>query len=133
MTSRRCLGGMVVHEPISENLDRAVEHSLLGDVEDRRQRLSVANHKPEQIAVVTRAFRRNPDVIAEVLFRADGICESCRRPAPFKRIDGRPYLEVHHHRPLADGGDDTVENAIALCPNCHRERHHGANFATRRD
>ncbi len=22
-----------------------------------------------------------------------------------------------------DGGDDTVENALGLCPNCHRELH----------
>ena len=26
---------------------------------------------------------------------------------------------------LADGGADTVENAIAVCPNCHRELHYG--------
>ncbi|MEY8786001.1 HNH endonuclease [Citrobacter freundii] len=23
-------------------------------------------------------------------------------------------------------GEDSVENAIALCPNCHREAHYGA-------
>jgi len=34
-------------------------------------------------------------------------------------------LEVHHKVPLAEGGDDTVENAIALCPNCHRHAHYG--------
>ena len=25
---------------------------------------------------------------------------------------------------LADGGPDTVENAVALCPNCHRRLHY---------
>jgi 5-methylcytosine-specific restriction protein A len=34
-------------------------------------------------------------------------------------------LEVHHKIRLADGGFDTVENAIAVCPNCHRQCHHG--------
>lgn len=57
---------------------------------------------------------------------AKGICERCRKPAPFIRDnDNSPYLEVHHKIPLADGGDDTVENAIALCPNCHRQAHYG--------
>nr|WP_275041241.1 HNH endonuclease signature motif containing protein [Halomonas meridiana] len=46
--------------------------------------------------------------------------------APFNRkSDGSPYLEVHHRKPLAEGGDDTVANAIALCPNCHRAAHYG--------
>ena len=39
--------------------------------------------------------------------------------------DGTPYLEVHHKIPLAKDGEDTIENAEALCPNCHREKHFG--------
>lgn len=48
-------------------------------------------------------------------------------PAPFKRESGSPFLEAHHVRRLADGGEDTIENAVALCPNCHRELHYGSN------
>lgn len=70
-------------------------------------------------------FVRNPHVVAEVLRRANGTCERCRSEAPFDRADGTPYLEVHHIVRLADDGDDSVENAIALCPNCHRELHYG--------
>ncbi|WP_416274545.1 HNH endonuclease, partial [Lamprobacter sp.] len=25
----------------------------------------------------------------------------------------------------AEHGADTTENVVALCPNCHRKRHHG--------
>jgi 5-methylcytosine-specific restriction enzyme A len=39
--------------------------------------------------------------------------------------DGTPFLEVHHLRTLADGGSDRVSNAVALCPNCHRQMHYG--------
>ncbi len=39
--------------------------------------------------------------------------------------DKTPYLEVHHRIPLAKKGEDTVANAIALCPNCHRKSHYG--------
>lgn len=78
------------------------------------------------VVMPTRVFDRNPDVIAEVLHQARGICGGCGKPAPFQRKStGRPYLEVHHVLPLAQGGHDTVANAIALCPNCHREQHYG--------
>ncbi|WP_244103918.1 HNH endonuclease [Burkholderia ambifaria] len=65
---------------------------------------------------------------------------NCKEPAPFlRKKDHTPYLDVHHKQRLADDGDDTIENAIALCPNCHRDlrilhqamRHHVlAQFAT---
>lgn len=69
-------------------------------------------------------FVREPEVIAWVLLRANGRCEACGEPAPFFRTDGTPFLEVHHLRPLAEGGPDTVSNALAACPNCHRRLHH---------
>jgi 5-methylcytosine-specific restriction endonuclease McrA len=39
--------------------------------------------------------------------------------------DGAYYLEVHHIIPLSENGEDSVDNAIALCPNCHRQEHYG--------
>lgn len=92
----------------------------------RLELLKCAVKRPIELNVKKRVFLRNPIVIAEVLFRANGRCEHCGKPAPFlKRIDHTPYLEVHHIVRLADGGNDTVENAVALCPNCHRMAHHG--------
>ncbi len=69
-------------------------------------------------------FVRDPAVIAWVLNEAAGYCEICGRAAPFSRADGQPYLEVHHVRPLGEGGPDTIDNAAACCPNCHRQLHH---------
>jgi len=92
----------------------------------RMKRLEEAPRLPERMQVISTAFLRNPDVIAEVLHRANGICGKCGNPAPFTRkSDGSPYLEVHHWIPLSEGGEDTVGNAVALCPNCHREAHFG--------
>jgi len=94
--------------------------------DQRRRRLALAPKFPKQYNVTTTVFDRNPDVIAEVLERAAGVCESCKAAAPFRRAGtGEPYLEVHHRVPLAAGGPDTVENAEALCPNCHRQKHYG--------
>lgn len=55
--------------------------------------------------------------------RAHGICQLCGQPAPFNRINGEPFLETHHVIWLADGGDDSIENTVALCPNCHKKMH----------
>jgi len=113
-------------EDISESFRKEVLNSSRSSSEDRRKRLKRAKEKPKQRTVTTTVYDRNPDVVAEVLYRAKGKCESCLNFAPFKRkSDGSPYLEVHHKKPLAKGGGDIVENAIALCPNCHREAHYG--------
>jgi 5-methylcytosine-specific restriction enzyme A len=70
---------------------------------------------------------RSEAVRQYVLARANGICESCDRPAPFSTIAGAVYLEPHHIRRLTDGGPDDPRFMGAVCPNCHREIHHGAN------
>jgi len=78
---------------------------------------------PERITSSTSSFLRDPLVKAWVLKNAKGTCEGCNRSAPFELIDGSPFLEVHHVRPLAEGGSDQISNAVALCPNCHRRCH----------
>lgn len=115
---------------VQDDVDRAFQLELAGSLQlsatDRKERLKNAPKLPQPIQVLSHAFRRNPDVVAEVLVRANGICERCKSVAPFTRAsDGTPYLEVHHRITLAAGGEDTVENAIALCPNCHRYLHLG--------
>lgn len=106
--------------------EKAVLKSLKDSSETRQKRLQNAVKKPSILEVTTTVFQRNPDVVAEVLARANGICEECKQPAPFlRKKDNSPYLEVHHRTPLALDGDDTVDNALALCPNCHRKMHFG--------
>lgn len=82
--------------------------------------------KPERnTAKTTTAYHRDPEVKAWVLQEAKGFCELCGAQAPFLTGKGNPYLEVHHVKGLADGGPDTTENTVALCPNCHRKVHYG--------
>jgi 5-methylcytosine-specific restriction endonuclease McrA len=59
-----------------------------------------------------------------VLNQARGICEFCGVKAPFMTDENESYLEVHHVRFLSCGGSDTVSNAVAVCPNCHRAFHY---------
>lgn len=98
--------------------------------EERLDILKNVNPKPTKTTVSQTVFIRNQVVVAAVLHRANGKCEKCKCDAPFLRdTDNTPYLEVHHIVTLAEGGDDTIENAIALCPNCHRQAHHGKKNA----
>lgn len=92
----------------------------------RLARLKFAAKIPTKVTTVSTAYSRNPDVVAEVIYRAAGTCVGCEQAAPFQRNkDGSPYLEVHHKIHLAENGEDTVENSLALCPNCHRREHFG--------
>lgn len=116
----------ITDEEYNSTFEKKVEQSKEKSDAERKHRLESASKKPEVIQVITTNYKRNPDVVVEVLKRAEGICEDCGNPAPFLRAsNGSPYLEVHHVLPLAKGGDDTVENAVALCPNCHRKAHFG--------
>jgi hypothetical protein len=88
----------------------------------------VGQSKPRSFTGGARtAYERHPDVKAWVLQEARGHCELCSSAASFMRSDGTPYLEHHHVRQLSEGGPDTVENSVALCANCHRRLHHGAD------
>jgi len=81
--------------------------------------------EPSRRSAETTTYVRDPYVKAWVLENAKGLCEHCGQPAPFTNEFGEPYLEVHHMKPLAAGGSDTIQNAVALCPNCHRRCHYG--------
>lgn len=83
------------------------------------------NKSPAQRMVKTLAYTRNPAVADYAIRKAKGVCGDCKHKAPFiRRATGQPFLEVHHIHMLNDGGTDTPDNVIALCPNCHRKRHY---------
>lgn len=76
---------------------------------------------------VQKVYFRDPAVKAWVLQQSKGICEFCESNAPFSIIGGAPYLEVHHVVPLSESGADTINNCVALCPNCQRAFHYSEN------
>jgi 5-methylcytosine-specific restriction protein A len=94
--------------------------------QERKARIKKASKKPSRQSVISYTYKRNPDIVAETLFRANGNCESCGNHGPFNRAsDGSVYLEVHHIVPLSQDGEDSLSNVHALCPNCHRKAHFG--------
>lgn len=113
-------------ENLNESFDKEVEKAINTPKDERQKKISESSVLPRIKPVLIHVYERNPFVVAEVLARANGVCERCKTDAPFRRKkDGSPYLEVHHKTRLADGGEDTIDNAVALCPNCHRDLHFG--------
>ncbi len=99
------------------NVDEALKNKF-GDIPE-------GTTSPNKTTSTITVVERLPEIKAWVLDASNGKCECCNEPAPFQKSNGYPYLEVHHLRRLADGGSDRISNAVAICPNCHRELHYG--------
>jgi hypothetical protein len=68
--------------------------------------------RPAIRSLSARTYERDPLVIAIAKMRASYRCEirDCAHPT-FATPRGYPYSEVHHIVPLANGGEDTIQNA----------------------
>jgi hypothetical protein len=58
-----------------------------------------------------------PSVVERLLVACHRHCCICHKPAGNK-------MEIHHIVPKAEGGEDSEENGIPLCFNCHAEVEH---------
>jgi hypothetical protein len=82
--------------------------------------------KPAARLITIREFTRDPLIVAIGKVRSGFRCEvpCCLHPT-FMDAGSLPYCEVHHIRPLAEGGIDDLANVACLCPAHHREAHYG--------
>jgi 5-methylcytosine-specific restriction protein A len=114
-------------EPSLEE-DEGDAGEVLSVEEARKRALAAASGEEERpgSSALRTLYRRSRAVSRYVLLRASGKCESCGSVAPFKRRNGKPYLEPHHTNRLSDGGLDHPRFVAALCPTCHREIHYGS-------
>lgn len=94
-------------------------------ISDNRLRRMVLNITPKKSyrECMTKVYSRNMFLSEWVKRSANGFCCLCLQKAPFLTLNGDPYLETHHIVWLSKGGNDSLENMVALCPNCHRKMH----------
>lgn len=111
----------------------AIETARRASRQNVLKRAKAAKGKPLKRTVQRDDFVRDAYVVAGAILRSGGKCEmpGCGRGL-FLKDDDTPYLEVHHVTPLAEGGDDTLVNAAALCPHCHRALHFGKDRMAKR-
>lgn len=113
----------VRQEIINQNTQQKERKAKKLSNEDLKEKAKEVKGKPGTRNTVSETYNRNAYIVEYTRRRANGICELCGNEAPFKNSKGEPYLEVHHIVWLSKGGDDTIENTAALCPNCHRKMH----------
>ena len=92
-------------------------------MDELKHRALKSNPKSNAYKTTVQQYVRSAYVVEYAKRLANGICQLCEQPAPFKDKKSMPYLETHHIVWLARGGEDTIFNTVALCPNCHRRMH----------
>lgn len=114
----------IPHELIAKSAERKRQQAKRLSMESLAERAREGEtDQPSQREVISTAYIRDEFVAQYAKERADGICQLCEQEAPFQTKDGEPYLECHHVEWLSKGGSDTIDNTVALCPNCHRKMH----------
>ncbi|MGO2265286.1 MAG: HNH endonuclease [Vagococcus salmoninarum] len=91
------------------------------EIEEKNKKLK--GNKVSSRVSTTTIYERDQDIVEYAKRRANGICELCKKALDFLEGEGRPFLETHHIEWLSKGGEDTIENTVALCPNCHKKMH----------
>lgn len=105
---------------IQKSREKKVRNLSLDELKEKAIR---ARKKVGERTVQSVQYERDQYIAQFTRKRANGVCDLCLTPAPFNDKNGRPYLESHHIEWLSKGGLDSIENTVALCPNCHRRMH----------
>lgn len=103
-----------------ENKQKQAKKLSLAELEKRALK---SNAHSNEYKTTVKQYSRNEYVVEYAKRLANGVCQLCDQSAPFKDKKGTPYLETHHIVWLARGGEDTIYNTVALCPNCHKRMH----------
>lgn len=119
----RCCAGFIdlsVSElPYGINSD-SDSSSNISLIELSKRAKSAGRSSPKMEPSPVNRFTRSNDVLAYAKAVADGVCSLCGCNS---ELDPMQFLDCHHIVFLRDGGSDTRENVVAVCPNCHRKLH----------
>lgn len=79
-----------------------------------RSQFGPPEHWDDEVRAYRSSERYVPTALEQLLYELAGHkCTICKAP----------WLEIHHIRELANGGQTEYENLIVLCPNCHTRVH----------
>ena len=116
------------------NLSRATNYELEDniysqiDIDTLENKARNINPRPLQVQQIVNTYPRNNILKNYVKRRSSYSCEmpNCNYQG-FYKDNREQYIEVHHIIPLSEGGEDSIWNTVALCPNCHRALHYANN------
>lgn len=117
-------GGIVPKEYINEyEKEKKKQVKKLSVDQLKNQAVKSSSKTSSYRQAISKQYTRNQSIARYTKLKANGVCELCEKPAPFFDKDGEPYLESHHVLWLERGGADSINNTVALCPNCHKKMH----------
>ena len=96
------------------------------EIENRKEitrLLAALDCHPEKREYVFETFVRNPLWARKAKEAFGEACMLIGCTLAFKKEDGNQYVEVHHIKPLHEGGTDGVWNLSILCAHHHRMAH----------
>lgn len=76
-----------------------------------------ASEPPERTKYETYRILRDTQIARKVKEENRHKCQLCGKS--IELADGRAYAEAHHVKPLSQGGPDSRDNIICVCPNHH--------------
>ena len=79
--------------------------------------------KVKKTPKVIETFERNRKAVREMK-RLYKTCQITGDDFVFSKVDGKPYLEVHHLIPLGEGGSDDPANLVVISAHIHRMLHY---------
>ena len=77
----------------------------------------------EKTQKVIETFKRNQKAVRD-LKRLYKTCQLTGDDFIFSKVNGQPYLEVHHLVPLGEGGADNPTNLVVISAHIHRMLHY---------
>ena len=92
--------------------------------EEHKKLVSQQYEQHERDANHGKRYGRQWSAIRRMYVQAHPLCERCLKAGRYVKVE-----EVHHIKPLADGGTNDESNLIGLCRKCHAEIH--AEMGTR--
>lgn len=110
-----------------ETFSQETSEKFIDSVLPSKDRLNVLEEKitkseqnqTEYVELKGKRIKRNQLIVAYIKEKAGYKCQACG--FSFTKKDGSKYVEAAHIKQLAKSRMDTVENLVALCPNCHKK------------
>ena len=90
------------------------------NIKDENERNNINEIRNEATILLRNSFPQEEK--NKIHRRAQNKCEYCGCET-FEKKNGEMYFEIHHIVHYSDGGENSAQNCVLLCPNCHRKIH----------
>lgn len=103
---------------------RDIEHSVETDTEEfdkgnlYNRIIECENDKSEKISINGKTYKRHNYLMVQIKKYRNYKCQFCS--TQILKSNGGYYIEACHIKAKAEGGKDSLDNILILCPNCHK-------------